>query len=392
MQSTDVIVVGGGIHGVGVAQAAAAAGHGVLLLEKTALAAGTSSRSSKLIHGGLRYLETAQFRLVRESLRERATLLRIAPELVALKPFYIPVYRGMRRNAWQLRAGLALYAGLGGLGADCRFREIPRRLWGQLGGLRSADLQTVFCYSDAQTDDALLTRAVMNSACALGAVLHLPAEFVNAEVREDQVIVRYSMAGRDMEYESKVLVNAGGPWASRIASRMTPARSTPALELIRGTHILLADRARDGIFYLENPRDGRAVFVMPRGSQTLVGTTEARFDGDPDQVQPLPAEVDYLLAVLRHYFQCDANAEAVEVLDAWAGLRVLPAGRSATFARSRETIFDLNDPQCPRVISIYGGKLTTYRATAERVLSKLAPSLPTRRRRARTEELRLTPA
>src|SRR5580693_10304486 len=137
MRAFDVVVVGGGIHGAGVLQAAAAAGHRALLLEKGALASGTSSRSSKLIHGGLRYLESGQFALVRESLRERAIHLRIAPELVQLKPFYIPVYRDTRRRPWQLKLGLWLYALLGGFDAATRFGAVPRREWPSLDGLET---------------------------------------------------------------------------------------------------------------------------------------------------------------------------------------------------------------------------------------------------------------
>ncbi|HKQ30418.1 MAG TPA: FAD-dependent oxidoreductase, partial [Burkholderiales bacterium] len=147
----DIVVIGGGIHGAGVAQAAAAAGYSVLALEKTALAAGTSSRSSKLIHGGLRYLESGRLRMVRESLHERAVLLRIAPELVRLVPFYLPIYPDTRRRPWQIAAGLSLYALLGGLARDNRFVRVPRAEWDDLEGLDMHRLQCVFRYYDGQT-------------------------------------------------------------------------------------------------------------------------------------------------------------------------------------------------------------------------------------------------
>src|SRR6185436_2868679 len=176
----DLLIIGAGIHVVGVAQAAAAAGYSVLLLEKTALAAGTSSRSSKLIHGGLRYLESGQLRLVRETLHERATLLRIAAELVRLVPFYIPIYRKTRRRPWEITIGLALYAALGGFSPASRFTRLPRHDWPTLDGIDTHELECVFRYYDAQTDDAALTRAVMRSAQSLGAELQMPAEFVAA--------------------------------------------------------------------------------------------------------------------------------------------------------------------------------------------------------------------
>ena len=169
MKEYDVVIIGGGIHGAGVLQAAAAAGHKALLIERQALASGTSSRSSKLIHGGLRYLESGQFALVRESLRERAIHLRIAAELVELKPFFIPVYRDTRRRPWQLKIGLWIYALLGGFDAATRFGSVPKAQWPALDGLKSSDLDAVIRYHDAQTNDALLTRAVVKSALGLGA-------------------------------------------------------------------------------------------------------------------------------------------------------------------------------------------------------------------------------
>src|ERR1700690_1042783 len=158
MKQYDVVIVGGGIHGAGVLQAAAAAGHSALLVERLGLASGTSSRSSKLIHGGLRYLETGRFALVRESLRERAILLRIAAELVELKSFFIPVYRDTRRRPWQLKVGLWMYALLGGFDASTRFGTVARSEWSSLDGLEAHGLEAVVRYHDAQTDDALLPR------------------------------------------------------------------------------------------------------------------------------------------------------------------------------------------------------------------------------------------
>lgn len=391
MRRFDVVVVGGGIHGVGVAQAAAAAGHSVLLLEKRALANGTSSRSSKLIHGGLRYLESGQLRLVHESLAERRILLEIAPELVRLVPFYLPVYRETRRRAWQLRIGLVLYALLGSFGPGTAWRTLPQSEWSGLDGLQTRGLRTVLQYSDAQTDDAALTRAVMRSAVTLGAELAAPAEFLAAELNADGAIVRYAHAAAEVECATSVLVNAGGPWAAEVADRITPAIGVPALELVQGTHIVVPGSPERGIYYVESPRDGRAIFVMPWGGRTLVGTTETRFHGDPDQVHPLASERHYLLSVLRHYFPRYAPLE-LRVPEAFAGLRVLPAGRGHAFHRSRETLLMPDRRQRPRVLSIYGGKLTGWRATAERAMRRIAGSLPARRPRADTRVTRLVPA
>jgi glycerol-3-phosphate dehydrogenase len=388
----DVVVIGAGIQGAGVAYAAAAAGHSVLLLEKQALAAGTSSKSSKLIHGGLRYLESGQFGLVRESLRERRIMLDIAPELVRLQPFFVPLYRTTRRHPWQLRLGLSLYALLGGLGPDSRFGTVARRHWDRLDGLRTRDLRTVFRYHDAQTDDAALTGAVVRTAQSLGAQLALPARFLGAQLRDHGVIVRYAHEDREQECRARVLVSAAGAWAREVGERITPAVSIPTLELVQGTHVIVPGELHGGLYYVESPRDGRAVFVMPWRGQMLVGTTETRFRGDPDQVQPLTPEKHYLVSVLRHYFPRHAALTVRDLAGAFAGLRVLPAGGGHAFHRSRETLLGADRPQRPRFLGVYGGKLTGWRATAEQALERIAGSLPARRPRVDTRRHRLVVA
>ena len=387
MKEYDVVIVGGGIHGAGVLQAAAAAGHSALLIERQALAAGTSSRSSKLIHGGLRYLESGQFALVRESLRERAIHLRIASELVALKPFYIPVYRDTRRRPWQLKIGLWIYALLGGFGAATRFGTVPESEWPQLDGLKTLDLDAVVRYHDAQTDDALLTRAVVKSALGLGAELAMPARYSGAILHEDGVTVNYSAGGAALACRARVLVNAAGPWAMQAARAVEPAIPIPDVDLVQGTHIVIPHPLTAGIYYVESPTDGRAVFVMPWAGATLVGTTETPYRGDPDDVHPLPAEEEYLLAVVRHYFPALGALTRENISERFAGLRVLPAATQAAFDRSRETIFTTDRDVRPRVLCIYGGKLTGWRAAAAHVLQRISPSLPAADRRAETDLL-----
>lgn len=365
----DVLIVGGGIQGAGVAQAAAARGYRTLLLEQTALAAGASSRSSKLIHGGLRYLESGQFALVRQSLRERRILLDIAPALVQLIPFYLPVYRQSRRGPWTLRAGLSLYALLGGLDHQARFKQLPRHRWSQLSGLQQQGLRAVFRYWDAQTDDAALTRAVMASAESRGAQLYCPARFVSAHAETDQVTVRFQQGSREHQLTTRVLVNAGGPWVGRVLEGVTPQPRRVGFDLVQGTHIVVADPAPPGVFYVEAPQDGRAVFVMPWEGGTLIGTTETAYAGDPAAVAPQAAEIAYLRQVYCHYFP---HAEAT-VVNSFAGLRVLPRDESSLFDRPRDTLIEVS---LPRVVSLYGGKLTGYRATAQQVMHQLQPWLP----------------
>jgi len=383
----DVVIVGGGIHGAGVAQAAAAQGYSVLLLEQTGLANGTSSRSSKLIHGGLRYLETMQIALVRESLHERQLMLKLAPDIVRLVPFYIPVYKTTRRRSWQIRAGLSLYAMLAG--ADNRFVTVPRSRWSDLDGLNTQDLQAVYCYHDGQTDDAELTRAVMRSAQNLEAELLVPAVFSRAEITPDKVMIEYQQNNNTYCCTASVLVNAGGPWVNCILGKIIPSPRVLDIDLVRGTHIRVAGTFNAGIYYMETPQDGRAVFAMPREGSILVGTTEALYQNDPADVQAVPEEQQYLLEVLAHYFPQYRSGPNQTILSAFAGLRVLPKGKGSAFQRTRETTLLVDNEQTPRVLSIYGGKLTTWRATATKVITRLSTGLPSRKIRARTDAIRL---
>ncbi|MCC6916625.1 MAG: FAD-dependent oxidoreductase [Nitrosomonas sp.] len=381
----DIAIIGGGIQGVAVAQAAAAHGYDVLVLEKTALAAGTSSRSSKLIHGGLRYLESGQFSLVRESLKERAALLRLAPSLVSLQPFYIPVYDQTLRNPLTIRAGLSLYALLAGLGQGSGFRSIPRSRWGTLDGISIRGLKHIFQYWDAQTDDQALTRAIMHSASSLGAELRCPAELIHATIYEDICEIEFLENDRRYQCTAGALVNAAGPWINQVAERISPALPSYPVELVQGTHLILEGKLDRGCYYLESPQDQRAIFAMPWKQHILLGTTETVFRGDPEKVLPLKAEENYLLGCFRYYFP-DHSAK---VLDRFSGLRVLPASHNTPFSRSRETHLQPDSLQSPRVVGIYGGKLTVCRATARKVLHTLRLSLPVRTPRADVSQLPL---
>ncbi|HVS19560.1 MAG TPA: FAD-dependent oxidoreductase [Planctomycetota bacterium] len=384
-ERVEVLVVGLGIQGAGVLQAAAAAGHSALALEERAPAAGTSSRSSKLIHGGLRYLESGQFALVRESLAERAILLEIAPHLVHLVEFLIPIYRTTRRRPWEIRAGLSLYAVLGGLVREARFARVPRAEWDALDGLSTQGLQAVFRYHDGQTDDAALVRAVVASARELGAEVACPARLVGARRAGEGWRARVALDGAERELDCSVLVVSAGPWASAVQREIEGSPEPPAVELVGGAHVELTGTLERGIYYVEAPGDGRAVFAMPWKGHTLVGTTETPYSGDPALVAPLPSEIDYLCETFAAHFP----GRAVELLDSWAGLRVLPRGTGRAFSRPREVVLSIDDELSPRFVGLYGGKLTGYRATAERVLERLAASLPLAARRADTSTLRL---
>jgi len=390
----DVIIIGGGIHGVGVAQAVAAAGHSALVLEQGTLACGTSSRSSKLIHGGLRYLEGMQLSLVRECLRERALLLKNAPSLVKLQPFYIPVYKDTRRRPWLIRSGLMLYALLGGFNRANLFRSLRKSQWDDLDGLDTIGLEAVFRYYDAQTDDAALTRAVMSSAQSLGAELKSNAQFIAGHLHHDGVIIQYQKNEETSTCEARTVVNAAGPWANHVLAKIVPQQLPQAIDLVQGTHILLNGTLTNGIYYMEAPCDQRAVFAMPWQGKTLVGTTETAFDPntDPSNVAPLEDEARYLMKTIACYFPEYRNLQTNPICSAFAGLRVLPHTdnkNNSPFSQPRETVLQTDRGDSPRLLTIYGGKLTAYRATAEKCINKLQSSLPKRKAIANTRKLPL---
>lgn len=384
----DLVVIGAGIQGAGVAQAAAAAGYSVLVLEQTAVAAGTSSKSSKLIHGGLRYLETAQFGLVRESLRERALLLKLAPDLVKLQPLHIPVYKNSTRFPLKIRAGLSLYALLAGLSSSARFTALSQQEWSQLDDLRQDKLCAVFRYFEAQTDDAALTAAVLRSAISLGAELQMPARFIAAQRSVLGCGVDYEQDGRQHSITCRVVINCAGPWANDVLARVAPALALPAIELVQGSHLLLPPLLKHH-FYLEAPQDQRAVFALPWQGQLLVGTTETLHTEAPELAHCLPSEQDYLLHTLLHYFPHLNIAQ--DDIKSFAGLRVLPRSDKSAFQRSRDALLLVDEESQPRVLSLMGGKLTTYRATAETALARVRASLPSKPERGDTTRLPLTP-
>jgi len=375
----DLVVVGGGIHGVGVAQEATAKGYSVLLIEKKEIASGTSGASSKLIHGGLRYLEGMELSLVRECLTERAALLRLAPDLVKLKPFHFPVYKGKGRPSWQIRAGLTLYWALSGFSKDNKFSTIPRSEWPDMDGLRTDGLEKIFRYYDGQTDDALLTKAVMHSAISLGADLAMPATLNSGELLNDGIKLTYTEGEEVKTCVAKVLINAAGPWANSTLGLVRPLTQGLEMDLVQGTHIVVEGALEKGMYFLEAPQDKRMVFALQWQGNTMVGTTETLFSRHPDDVKPLDEEIEYLKEVLVYYFPRFKESIEKGLLSSFAGLRVLPVDDKSHFHKSRETVLHPDREKSPRVLTIYGGKLTAYRATARKVLKRLESSLPKRK-------------
>jgi glycerol-3-phosphate dehydrogenase len=386
MTQYDVVIIGAGIQGAACAQALSAAGYQCLVLERHAQpAVETSSRSSKLIHGGLRYLESGQFSLVFECLRERKLLLRNASELVQDVPFYIPVYHHSRRRAWKINLGLWLYRLLGG-GA---FKRLRSSQWSTLIGLKLKGLEAVFQYYDAQTDDVALTHAVLYSAKQLGASLCFNAQFSAAQRQDDAYQIQFQLNNTTHECQAKMMINAAGPWVNHVLDLVTPKPPQLTIDWVGGTHIVLPAQPMDGIYYVEAREDGRAVFIMPWQGKTLIGTTETHYQVIPDYIAPTEKEIDYLLTVYNDYF-CTVMARS-DVQTAFAGLRVLPRDAGSYFNRPRDTIIYPDDCRVPRCLSLYGGKLTASRAIAEKVVKQVASILGKRKAVADTRDLKLKP-
>ena len=369
----DLLIVGGGINGVGIARDAAGRGLKVLLCDKGDLAGATSSASSKMIHGGLRYLEHGGFRLVRESLAEREVLLRIAPHLVRPMRFVLPHGPGLRPR-WMLRAGLFLYDRLGGA------RSVPGSA---AVDLRDGPLATPlhdavtggFVYSDCVVDDARLTVANARDAARHGAEILSRCELVTA--RRDGGLWRVTLRGADdgseREAAARILVNVAGPWVPEVLHRAGIA-SRARLRLDKGSHIVVPRLyAHDHAYLLQND-DKRVVFVIPfERDYTLIGTTEVAVAA-PLAEPPSEAEIAYLCRAVGRWFKEAPRLE--DVVWRYSGLRPLyDDGSRSAAATSRDYVFELDDSSAP-ALSVFGGKLTTYRRLAEAALARLAAHLP----------------
>ena len=374
----EVAVVGGGCNGVAIARDAAGRGLSVVLLERGDLAGETSGASSKLIHGGLRYLEQLELRLVRESLAERALLLAAAPHLVRPQRFVLPVVAGMRPR-WQLRFGLALYDRLGGRGA------LPGSHALRLSGHRDgAPLRAEFGrgleYWDASTDDARLVLGAARDAAARGARICTRTEVVAARRADGHWRIDWrDTDGRSGELRARSLVNAAGPWAPGVRQRAAEQRPGRGLRLVQGSHIVVPRLHEGSAAYVLQAGDGRVVFVIPWERQyTLIGTTE-RLLGAPEDTAVTPEEVAELCATVGRFLR-QAPTPA-DVLWSFCGVRALvDDGRTATAAMTRDYAFELQTDHAARsqraaapLLTVLGGKLTTFRRLGERAVAALSP-------------------
>jgi glycerol-3-phosphate dehydrogenase len=379
MTDFDVAVVGGGVNGTGIARQAAYRGYRTVLLEKDDFSQATSSQSTKMIHGGIRYLETGDFHLVYESLRERWTLLQIAPNLVSPIEIVIPTYRGSVRPPWMIRLGTLLYDLLAGRRNIGRSRSLSREEIAAIPGLKKEGLRAALAYPDAQVFDSRLCLETALSARDAGAVVmnHHPVEKVELTGDHYRVQGTDLRAGRPYRFTAKAVVNATGPWTP-FFERATLNHATKKMVYDRGIHLVIPGIGlRQGLALMAEDR--RLIFVLPwQEGYTLIGTTEAPFDGeDFTHVPPSEEEVAYLLDSFNAFFP-ERHLGRDEVLHIYAGVRTLIAGHGTSLTRlSREAeIRVFSDAPGTAWLIAYGGKLTSYRALAEHAIAKLAPYLP----------------
>jgi glycerol-3-phosphate dehydrogenase len=372
----DLAIIGGGVNGCGIARDAAGRGASVVLLEQNDLASGTSSASTKLIHGGLRYLEHYEFRLVREALMEREVLWRVAPHIIWPLRFVLPHHSGLRPG-WLLRTGLFLYDHLGG-----------RRL---LPPTRSLDLRTdaagaplkehfkrAFEYSDCWVEDSRLVVLNARDAAERGASIRPRTRVVSAQRDADGWrIAAQRQDGTGESVRAKVLVNAAGPWIGSVLTDVVRAEAPARVRLVQGSHIVVPRLYEHERCYIFQNADNRIVFAIPYERDfTLIGTTDRDYKGDPAAVAASEEEIAYLCAAAGEYFR--TPVAPADVVWTYSGVRPLyDDGASAAQEATRDYVLHLDAPEGrPALLSIYGGKITTYRRLAEAALEKLAAHVP----------------
>lgn len=376
----DLLVIGGGINGCGIARDAAGRGLSVILCEMGDLASATSSWSSKLIHGGLRYLEHYEFRLVREALMEREVLWKIAPHIINPLRLVLPYRKGLR-PAWLLRMGLFLYDHIGGRKVlpPTRVLDLTRDVTGE--PLKTDVFRKGFEYSDCRVDDARLVVLNARDAADRGAEIRTRTKVIGARRQGStwSVTLQDEWTGQQEIVRSSTVVNAAGPWVADVLTGQLGVKSRAGTRLVQGSHIVVRKLyAHDRAYLLQNP-DGRIVFVIPyQDDFTLIGTTDRDYQGDPAKVFATPEEIDYLCKAVSENFQHAVTPR--DVVWAYSGVRPLyDDGASEAKAATRDYVLEVDvDAGRPAVLSVFGGKITTYRRLAEEALQRLLAHLPGR--------------
>ncbi|WP_417244105.1 glycerol-3-phosphate dehydrogenase [Celeribacter sp.] len=372
----DLFVIGGGINGAGIARDAAGRGLSVVLCEKDDLAEGTSSRSGKLVHGGLRYLEYYEFRLVREALIEREVLMRNAPHIIWPMRFVLP-HSPQDRPAWLVRLGLFLYDHLGGRKKLPGTRTLDLRRDPEGAAIKDAYTKG-FEYSDCWVDDARLVVLNAVDAAERGAVVLTRTPCVSA--RRDngawRVVTRNTMTGETREFIAKALVNAAGPWVTDVLTRVAGSNSPRNVRLVKGSHIIVPKFWKGENAYLVQNHDNRVIFINPyERDKALIGTTDIAYEGRAEDVAADESEVQYLIDAVNRYFKEQLTRDDVET--SFSGVRPLfDDGKGNPSAVTRDYVFDLDETGGAPLLNIFGGKITTFRELAERGMHRMEKIFP----------------
>lgn len=364
----DAIILGAGINGCGIARELAERGQRVLVLDKGAIGGGASSKSSRLIHGGLRYLETRQFALVREALSDRLELLGRYPELVSMRPFYVPIYRKSQRPVWRLWTGIKLYDALAGRHNIYRSRKISRKRFArEFPTLKRDGIRAVLRYYDGKTNDLALTKRVAEDAQEMGCVFR---EGVDVQhVAWDEIAFEISVG--EIKYRSPILINATGPWIDEVTARYRlPSRFQ--IRKVSGIHIFVNGLLTPEPMFLQT--EGKRVFFVipePERDQTMIGTTEREERGRVDDVVVQEEDIDYLIRAVNAYLVPDHRLQRTDITDVSIGIRPLVEKKGDATALSREYELDLHTHGQTQLLNIFGGKLTTYLSLSRRVAKTL---------------------
>jgi glycerol-3-phosphate dehydrogenase len=377
----DVVVIGGGINGCGIARDAAGRGYSVMLAEMDDLASGTSSGSTKLVHGGLRYLEQYRFGLVREALMEREVLWRMAPHIIWPLRFVLPHHRGIR-PAWLLRLGLFLYDHIGGrrLLPPTRVLDLRRD---EAGGPLKPQYAKAFEYSDCWVNDARLVALNARSAADLGADIRTRCKVVSAERGAElwRVTVEDVPSGERETVSARLLVNSAGPWVDVVLAAALGRNDAHNVRLVQGSHIVVRKKYQHDRAYFFQNGDGRIFFAIPYESDfTLIGTTDRDYEGDPADVKITQAEIEYLCDGASEYFR--EPVKPADIVWTYSGVRPLyDDGSSKAQEATRDYVLKSDHaPGKAPLVNIFGGKITTYRRLSEAALAQVEKLIGSRRK------------
>lgn len=364
----DLFIIGGGINGAGLARDAAGRGLSVCLADKGEIGGATSSWSTKLIHGGLRYLENYEFKLVRESLKEREIIYKIAKPISKPIPFIIP-YVDKIRPAWLIKMGLFLYDNLGGKTIIPKSNTLD--ISKKLPNILKKKYKTGFQYFDVQIDDKKLTKLNIKSAKKYKAKVLEYNKVKKAEIDNNEWVIHLQ---KGEKIKSKILINASGPWINETLKKNIKIKSKNKIRLVKGSHIITKKLYKKDVAFTFQNTDKRIIFVIPYKKKfSLIGTTEVEVKS-PENKEISKKEIQYLIRSVNNYLEKQISTK--DIVDSYSGIRPLIEDFNQASKVTRDYIFDLNIIKKLPLLSIYGGKLTTYRKLAENVLLDLEKFLP----------------